>query len=226
MLIKNTNDQKIQELHQVNFCINIYMLLRSLLQLHPIKSNKTINLPNISSMQKLTRWTATHACLLSWNYSPLANLREWCHLRDICTWMQAPIKMKGTGSTGENTEVLHHIPGRDQHLCQQAKEPTKAQVFRQAWEQLLKPLVCLTHHLLSGGVGVSNSHLFPCAEKHRRHQKPWEIYCLGNKYSNLQWRWRRRWWQRRQQRGWQQWQWRWQWQQWQQLPWYCCPSND
>jgi hypothetical protein len=48
----------------------------------------------------------------------------------MCINAFAHKKMKELGSRGENTVVLHHIPGHDRHLCQHAKEPMKAKVFR------------------------------------------------------------------------------------------------
>ena len=93
---------------------------------------------------KIDRMNSHTYLLIILGLLPPSKLERWYHLRDMCAWMWAPIKMKDIGSRGENTVVLHHIPGHDQHLCWLAKEPTKAQIFRQAREQLPKPSVCPT----------------------------------------------------------------------------------
>jgi hypothetical protein len=51
----------------------------------------------------------------------------------------------------------------------------KAPVFGQAWEQLPKPLVCPTHHVLAGNIGIINIHQFLGAGKYTKYQEICDI---------------------------------------------------
>ena len=118
---------------------------------------------------QLIKWTDERPHILAYRLwvTPPQQTWESGVVCGICSHKcKCPQKMDELGIGGENTVVLQHVPGRDRNLCRHTKEPTKVQVFRRAREQLPKPSVCPTHHLLSGYVGFFNSHLMLGAEKH------------------------------------------------------------